>query len=98
MEMMDVFQGWDKDVERFTKRQKKQVNSECPENEKLPQEWRNKSSLEKLIILRALRPDRMTYALGYEIWGYVFQGKCVWGWLVRVSAEKTQILRQANNL
>uniref|UniRef100_A0A8B9NM10 Uncharacterized protein n=1 Tax=Accipiter nisus TaxID=211598 RepID=A0A8B9NM10_9AVES len=49
---------------QFTERQKKRVNSECPENEKLPQEWTNKSSLQKLIILRALCPDRMTYALG----------------------------------
>uniref|UniRef100_A0A672NUQ4 Uncharacterized protein n=1 Tax=Sinocyclocheilus grahami TaxID=75366 RepID=A0A672NUQ4_SINGR len=37
--------------------------SECPEKEKLPQEWKNKSLLQKLILMRALQPDRMTYAL-----------------------------------
>ncbi|KAM6210848.1 LOW QUALITY PROTEIN: dynein axonemal heavy chain 11 [Sarcoramphus papa] len=59
--VMDVFKGLDKDTERSTKR--KWVDSECPEKEKLLQEWTNKSSLQKLIILRVLRPDRMTYAL-----------------------------------
>jgi len=59
--------GLDKDMEGSTKRWKKWVDSECPEKEKLPQEWTNKSSLQKLIILRGLRPDRMMYALRYEI-------------------------------
>ncbi|KAM7123899.1 LOW QUALITY PROTEIN: dynein axonemal heavy chain 11 [Ciconia maguari] len=60
MAVMDVFRG---DIEGSTKRWKKWVDSECPEKEKLPQEWTNKSSLQKLVILRALCPDRMTYAL-----------------------------------
>uniref|UniRef100_A0A3B5A740 Dynein axonemal heavy chain 11 n=1 Tax=Stegastes partitus TaxID=144197 RepID=A0A3B5A740_9TELE len=45
------------------KRWKKLVESGCPEKEKFPQEWKGKSSLQKLIMMRALRPDRMTYAL-----------------------------------
>ncbi|KAI2663319.1 Dynein axonemal heavy chain 11 [Labeo rohita] len=50
-------------VKGSPKRWKKVVESECPEKEKLPQEWKNKSSLQKLILMRALRPDRMTYAV-----------------------------------
>uniref|UniRef100_A0A8C3IDJ0 Dynein axonemal heavy chain 11 n=1 Tax=Chrysemys picta bellii TaxID=8478 RepID=A0A8C3IDJ0_CHRPI len=61
--LMDEFRGLDRDIEGSPKRWKKWVDSECPEKEKFPQEWKNKSSLQKLIILRALRPDRMTYAL-----------------------------------
>lgn len=34
--------------------------------QKFPQEWKNKSSLQKLVMLRALRPDRMTYAIRYS--------------------------------
>ena len=45
------------------KRWKKFVDSECPEKEKFPQEWKNKNSLQKLCMMRALRPDRMTYAV-----------------------------------
>uniref|UniRef100_A0A8C0EF01 Uncharacterized protein n=1 Tax=Bubo bubo TaxID=30461 RepID=A0A8C0EF01_BUBBB len=63
MAVMDVFRGLDKDIERSAKRWKKWVDSECPEKENLPQEWTNKSSLQKLIILRVLRPDRMIYVL-----------------------------------
>ncbi|KAM6142342.1 LOW QUALITY PROTEIN: dynein axonemal heavy chain 11 [Phoenicopterus ruber ruber] len=63
MAVTDVFRGLGKDIERSTNRWKKWVDSECSEKEKLPQEWTNKSSPRKLIILRALCPDRMTYAL-----------------------------------
>lgn len=45
------------------KRWKKFVDSECPEKEKFPQEWKNTNSLQKLCMMRALRPDRMTYAV-----------------------------------
>ncbi|XP_075778340.1 dynein axonemal heavy chain 11 isoform X2 [Pelodiscus sinensis] len=61
--LMDEFQGLDRDIEGSAKRWKKWVDSECPEKEKFPQEWKNKNSFQKLIILRALRPDRMTYAV-----------------------------------
>uniref|UniRef100_A0A4X2M213 AAA+ ATPase domain-containing protein n=1 Tax=Vombatus ursinus TaxID=29139 RepID=A0A4X2M213_VOMUR len=60
---MEEFRGLDRDVEGSAKRWKKWVESESPEKEKFPQEWKNKSPLQKLIILRAMRPDRMTYAL-----------------------------------
>ncbi|XP_041843992.1 dynein heavy chain 11, axonemal [Melanotaenia boesemani] len=60
---MENFCGLDKDMESSPKRWRKIVESSCPENERLPQDWKNKTSLQKLIILRALRPDRITYAL-----------------------------------
>ncbi|XP_032902051.1 dynein heavy chain 11, axonemal [Amblyraja radiata] len=63
MSMMGEFRGIDRDIEGSAKRWKKFVESECPEKEKFPQEWKKKSSLQKLIMLRALRPDRMTYAV-----------------------------------
>ena len=61
---MDEFRNLDRDIEGSAKRWKKFVESECPEKEKFPQEWKNKTSLQKLCMMRALRPDRMTYALG----------------------------------
>lgn len=63
MSFTDEFRGLDRDIECSPKRWKKLVESECPEKEKFPQEWKGKSSLQKLIMMRALRPDRMTYAL-----------------------------------
>lgn len=63
MSFSDEFRGLDRDIEGSPKRWKKLVESECPEKEKFPQEWKGKSSLQKLIMMRALRPDRMTYAL-----------------------------------
>ncbi|KAM8934084.1 dynein axonemal heavy chain 11-like [Pelodytes ibericus] len=63
MSFMDEFRGLDRDIEGSPKRWKKVVESECPEKERLPQEWKTKSSLQKMIMIRALRPDRMTYAV-----------------------------------
>lgn len=60
---MEEFRNLDRDIEGSAKRWKKFVESECPEKEKFPQEWKNKTSLQKLCMMRALRPDRMTYAL-----------------------------------
>ncbi|TNN78389.1 Dynein heavy chain 11, axonemal [Liparis tanakae] len=60
---MENFNGLDKDIESSPKRWRKIVESSCPEKEILPQDWKNKSSLQKLIIFKALRPDRMTYTL-----------------------------------
>uniref|UniRef100_H2ZKB3 AAA+ ATPase domain-containing protein n=1 Tax=Ciona savignyi TaxID=51511 RepID=H2ZKB3_CIOSA len=57
------FRNLDRDIEGSAKRWKKFAESECPEKEKFPQEWKNKSSLQKLCMMRALRPDRMTYAV-----------------------------------
>ncbi|XP_061666302.1 dynein heavy chain 9, axonemal isoform X2 [Syngnathoides biaculeatus] len=61
--LMDEFRNLDRDIEGSAKRWKKFVESECPEKEKFPQEWKNKTSLQRLCIMRALRPDRMTYAV-----------------------------------
>nr|XP_055065627.1 dynein axonemal heavy chain 11 isoform X2 [Misgurnus anguillicaudatus] len=63
LSMLDAFRGLDRDVEGSAKRWRKLVESECPERERLPQDWNNKTPIQKLIILRAIRPDRMTYAL-----------------------------------
>ena len=62
---MEEFRNLDRDIEGSAKRWKKFVESECPEKEKFPQEWKNKSALQKLCMMRALRPDRMTYAVTY---------------------------------
>ena len=43
---MDEFRGLDKDIEGAAKRWKKFIESECPEKEKFPGEWKNKSSLQ----------------------------------------------------
>ena len=50
-------------VQGAAKRWKKFVDNECPEKEKFPGEWKSKTSLQKLCMMRALRPDRMTYAM-----------------------------------
>ncbi|KAJ3023806.1 hypothetical protein HKX48_000940 [Thoreauomyces humboldtii] len=60
---MEVFRSLSSDIEGGSKQWKKYCELEVPESEKLPQEWKNKSALEKLCILRCLRPDRMTYAV-----------------------------------
>lgn len=60
---MEEFKGLDKDIESGAKRWKKFSDSDLPEKEKFPQEWKNKSAVQKLLIMRALRPDRMTYAV-----------------------------------
>ncbi|KAG8180010.1 hypothetical protein JTE90_020965 [Oedothorax gibbosus] len=61
---LDEFQGLDRDMEASPKRWKKFVDSEYPEKEALPQEWKNRSTLfHKLCIIRCLRPDRIIYAI-----------------------------------
>ncbi|XP_069702004.1 dynein beta chain, ciliary-like [Periplaneta americana] len=61
--LMMEFKNLDRDIEGSAKRWKKFAESEYPEKEKFPQEWKNKTSLQKLCMMRALRPDRMTYAI-----------------------------------
>jgi dynein heavy chain len=63
LSLMEQFKNLDRDIEGSAKRWKKFVDSEIPEKEKFPGEWKNKSSLQKLCMMRALRPDRMTYAV-----------------------------------
>ncbi|XP_076235061.1 dynein beta chain, ciliary [Calliopsis andreniformis] len=60
---MDDFRNLDKDIEGASKRWKKFVESETPERETFPQDWKNKTALQRLCIMRCLRLDRMTYAL-----------------------------------
>ncbi|XP_001843519.2 dynein beta chain, ciliary isoform X3 [Culex quinquefasciatus] len=60
---MDEFRSLDKDIEGSAKRWRKLIESECPEREKMPGEWKNKNALQRLCIMRCLRPDRMTYAV-----------------------------------
>jgi dynein heavy chain len=60
---MSEFNNLDRDIEGSAKRWKKFVESECPEKEKFPQEWKSKTTLQKMCMMRGLRPDRMLYAL-----------------------------------
>ncbi|XP_054720541.1 dynein axonemal heavy chain 11-like [Uloborus diversus] len=61
---LDEFQGLDRDIEAAPKRWKKFIDSEFPEKEPLPQEWKNRSTpYHKLCILRCLRPDRILYGI-----------------------------------
>jgi dynein heavy chain len=60
---LDAFKPLPNDIEGSSKRWKKYCESECPEKEKLPQEWKSKTPMQQLCILRALRPDRMSYAV-----------------------------------
>ncbi|XP_049809049.1 dynein beta chain, ciliary [Schistocerca nitens] len=59
----DEYRNLDRDIETNPKRWKKLIESECPEREKFPQEWKNKTALQRLSMMRAFRPDRMTYAM-----------------------------------
>uniref|UniRef100_A0A8C3V2Y5 Dynein axonemal heavy chain 17 n=1 Tax=Catharus ustulatus TaxID=91951 RepID=A0A8C3V2Y5_CATUS len=60
---MEEFRNLDRDIEGSAKRWKKFVESECPEKERFPQDWKNKSALQRLCIMRALRPDRVPCAV-----------------------------------
>lgn len=68
---MEEFRNLDRDIEGSAKRWKKFVESECPEKEKFPQEWKNKTSLQRLLMMRALRPDRMMYAVRWDVRSYL---------------------------
>ncbi|NXM68229.1 DYH17 protein, partial [Serilophus lunatus] len=60
---MEEFRNLDSDIESSAKRWKRFVEMEAPEKEAFPMDWKNKSALQKLCVLRCLRPDRMTYAV-----------------------------------
>ncbi|XP_011314378.1 dynein beta chain, ciliary-like [Fopius arisanus] len=60
---IDDFRNLDRDIEGAAKRWKNFVESETPEREKFPQEWKNKTAFQRLCILRCLRLDRMTYGI-----------------------------------
>lgn len=63
LSLLDEFVGLDRDIEGSPKRWKKLMDSEAPEKEKLPQDWKSRPQVIRMCILRAIRPDRMTYAL-----------------------------------
>ena len=65
------FRGLDKDIEGAAKRWKKFVESECPEKEKFPGEWKNKTALQKLCMMRCFRIEFKTE--------FVFCKICVFG-------------------
>uniref|UniRef100_A0A1I8PY36 AAA+ ATPase domain-containing protein n=1 Tax=Stomoxys calcitrans TaxID=35570 RepID=A0A1I8PY36_STOCA len=61
--LMDNFYGIDKDIESYPKRWRKFLTSDVPESEQFPGEWKHRTPLQKLCIVRALRPDRVTSAI-----------------------------------
>ncbi|XP_037811861.1 dynein beta chain, ciliary, partial [Lucilia sericata] len=61
--LMDNFYGIDKDIENYPKRWRKFSTSDVPEREQFPGEWKHRTPLQKLCIMRALRPDRVTNAI-----------------------------------
>jgi dynein heavy chain len=65
--MSAEFTNLDRDIEASDKRWKKFIDGEAPEKDKFPQEWKNKTSLQKMCMMRALRPDRMLYALTFFV-------------------------------
>lgn len=56
---MNEFVSLDKDIEGSPNRWRKFIDAEAPEKIKLPGEWKQKSPLQRLCIMRCLRPDRM---------------------------------------
>jgi dynein heavy chain len=51
------------DIKGSSKRWKAWSMSEAPERVALPQDWKNKTEFQKLLVMRALRPDRLTQAV-----------------------------------
>lgn len=56
---LNDFLTLEKDIEGSPNRWKKFVDAEAPEKIKLPGEWKQKTALQRLCIMRCLRPDRM---------------------------------------
>jgi len=63
LKSLDAFKTLPQDITMRTKPWQKWCDLENPENEKLPLDYKNKSDFQKLLIIRALRPDRMVNAL-----------------------------------
>ena len=59
LSVLSEFMSLDKDIEGSPNRWKKYVDAEAPEKTKLPGEWKQKTALQRLCIMRCLRPDRM---------------------------------------
>lgn len=73
---VDTFKTLASDIEGSAKQWKKYCEHEVPETEKLPQEWKNKTPMQKLCILRCLRPDRMSYAISNFVGSIMGQKYC----------------------
>ena len=63
LSQMEEFRNLDRDIENNQKRWMKFVEGEAPEKEKFPQDWKKKDALQRLCMMRSLRPDRMIYAV-----------------------------------
>ncbi|KAK4326145.1 hypothetical protein Pmani_003309 [Petrolisthes manimaculis] len=63
LSQVDEFRNLDRDIENSVKRWRMYCECEAPEREKLPGEWKGRSDVQRLVIMRALRPDRMTNAM-----------------------------------
>ncbi|KAG5306381.1 DYHC protein, partial [Pseudoatta argentina] len=64
---MENFHNLDRDIDGAAKRWRKFVESETPEREKFPQDWKNKTAFQRLCIMRCVRVDRMVYAIRYFV-------------------------------
>jgi dynein heavy chain len=60
---LDAFKSLPQDITIRTKPWQKWCDLETPENEKLPLDYKNKTDFQKLLVIRALRPDRMVNSL-----------------------------------
>jgi len=59
----DVFTTLPAEMEEASARWKEWYTTQHPESERLPQAWKDCTAFQKLILLRALRPDRLVPAL-----------------------------------
>ena len=66
-QLPEVFGGLPADLEGSWKRWKEFFDNEQPENEPLPGEWKRLPGFQRLLIIRALRNDRMTIAMRYWV-------------------------------
>lgn len=60
---LDKFSKLVDDIAGSTKRWLAWCMNEAPEKEKMPQDWKNASEFHKLLIIKVLRPDRITHAV-----------------------------------
>ncbi|OHS95209.1 Dynein heavy chain family protein [Tritrichomonas foetus] len=60
---LQAFNSLPQDITMRTKPWQKWCDLEMPENEKLPLDYKNKTEFQRLLVIRALRPDRMVNAL-----------------------------------
>ena len=59
---METFETLAGDLEEGALRWRDWFHSQQPENERMPQHWKDIPPFHKLLVLRALRPDRMVHA------------------------------------